>query len=104
MVGEDGIPLRQALIAQRERTRQPKCLAEIEEQLALPPFPEELRYLWRIFNRIRGRVGGGFGLAPISWPDIDAFVRHSQMTLAPWEVEVIEALDDTYMNVFSKAR
>lgn len=47
--------------------------------------------------RIRRRKGGGFGLSPIEWPDIDAFVRNSQFNLAPWEIEVVEDLDDMFL-------
>jgi hypothetical protein len=58
----------------------------------------EFAYLWRAFNRIRRRVGSnGFGANPISWPDIDAFCRHSRFHLAPWEIEIIEMLDDLYL-------
>lgn len=36
----------------------------------------------------------GFGISPIGWPEIDAFCRHSGQSLAPWEIDVIEAIDD----------
>ncbi|UIK04910.1 phage tail assembly chaperone [Neorhizobium galegae] len=66
----------------------------------MPPYPEELAYLWRAYNRIRRRKGSGFaGRTPIEWTDIDAFVRNARMMLAPWEIEVIEALDDAFMSV-----
>ena len=35
-------------------------------------------------------------LNPISWPDIDAFVRQSRTVLAPWEIRLIEDLDDLF--------
>jgi hypothetical protein len=37
------------------------------------------------------------GPAPIEWPDIDAFVRRAGVSLAPWEIELIEQLDDIYL-------
>lgn len=56
-----------------------------------------LNYLWRAFQRLHTRRGSnGFGPNPISWPEIDAFVRHSKFELAPWEIEIIETLDDLY--------
>lgn len=43
-------------------------------------------------------MAGGFaGPNPIGWQDIDAFTRCSGFRLAPWEVELIEALDDIYL-------
>lgn len=55
-----------------------------------------LDYLWRVFQRLaRRRTSNGFGSNnPITWADIDAFVRHSKFPLKPWEVEIIEDLDD----------
>lgn len=74
----------------------------MQEKLAVPPFPQALAYLWRAFRRIRGRKGGGFGPSPIEWPDIDAFVRNSAFPLAPWEIEVIEDLDDLLLASLAK--
>lgn len=88
------------LKGQLERTKDPRRIAEIERDLALPSFPEELAYLWKAYNRIRARKGGGMaGVMPIEWPDIDAFVRNSRLFLAPWEVETIEELDNAYLAI-----
>lgn len=64
----------------------------------MPPFPDALRYLWVAFVRIRSRINGN-GMAParITLPDLDAFNRLSAMHLAPWEVEIIEKLDDALL-------
>lgn len=64
----------------------------------MPAFPDELRYLWKAYLRLRNRMGSGFaGPLPIGWGDIDAFSRNSRISLAPWEVEILEALDDAYL-------
>lgn len=77
------------------RAREPKRVAALEAELALPPFPEAVRYLWRAFARIRRRnAGNGFGATPITWADLDAYSRLSGMHLKPWEIEIIEMLDD----------
>ena len=54
---------------------------------------------WTAFHRIRQRKGGGMGPSPIEWPDIDAFLRRSGVHLAPWEIDLLELLDDTWMRV-----
>lgn len=60
-------------------------------------------YLWRLFNRIRSRKGSsGFGRSPIEWPDLDAFQRLSGITLRPFELEMIEMLDDLCLADHSK--
>lgn len=88
-----------------ERTRDPKRRAEREAELETPPFPLALEYLWRTFIRLSSRRGSnGFGINPISWSEIDAFVRNSQLTLAPWEIEIIEMLDDLFRAEQGKAK
>lgn len=88
------------LRGQLERTKDPKRIAEIQRELALPPFPEEYAYLWKAYNRIRNRKGGGMaGVMPIEWPDIDAFVRNSRQRFDPMDIEIIEALDDAFLAV-----
>lgn len=65
--------------------------------------PAALEYLWRVFLRLHGRRGSnGFAANPVSWPEIDAFVRNSRFRLAPWEIEVIEDLDAVYLVEQSK--
>lgn len=63
-------------------------------------------HIWQIFIRLSSRRGSnGFGgINPISWPDLDAFVRHSRVTLAPWEVAIIEMLDDLFRAEQAKAK
>lgn len=80
------------------RSRTPERKAELEAELALPPFPEALRYLWTAFVRIRRRnAGNGFGATPVTWADLDAYSRLSGMRLLPWEIEIIEQLDDALL-------
>jgi len=97
---KDGVTVREQLQAQLGRTKKPARIRELEADLAMPRYPEELAYIWRAYNRIRARKGSGFaGRAPIEWPDIDAFCRNTRTVLAPWEIEIIEALDNAFMAV-----
>lgn len=71
-------------------------MAEVEAQLRMPPFPRPLAYLWRAYLRLRRRTPAGFnGPQPVGWPAIEAFAR--LFDLAPWEIELVEALDDIYL-------
>jgi len=80
-----------------KRARKPERKAELQAELLVPPFPDVLTYLWVAFRRLGSRRGSsGFAIDPIGWPDIDAFVRHSGVRLAPWEVRLIEELDDLF--------
>lgn len=63
-----------------------------------------LAYLWQAYHRLRRRKGGGMGPGPIEWPDIDAFLRLSGVSLVPWEIEVIEELDDLFLTAVAAAQ
>jgi len=70
----------------------------LEDQLFVPPIPPALLYLWTAFLRLAARrQSTGFGPARLGWAEIDAFNRLSGLRLRPWEIEVIEALDDRWM-------
>lgn len=80
------------------RTRDANRRRDYEAQLACPPLPDALAYLWRAFVRLRRRKGSnGFAVSPIEWPDFDAFLRLSGVRLAPWEISAIEDLDDLFL-------
>lgn len=77
--------------------RDPVARSRYEAELAVPPFPQALGYLWRAFGRLSNRRGSnGFSVCPITWPEIDAFVRNARFPLAGWEIETIEELDDLF--------
>ena len=81
-----------------ERKADRKAAAEISTELALPPFPDALAYVWRTYLRLRRRTRTAFaGPAPIGWMEIDAFTRLSGVRLAPWEIGLIESLDDVFL-------
>lgn len=73
-------------------------IAEIEAELETPPLPKALAYLWKAYFRLRRRCSGGFtGPNPVSWRDFDAFARQARLALAPWEIEILERIDDCYL-------
>lgn len=81
-----------------KRTKNAAKRAGYEAELAQPPFPLALAYLWDAFTRMRRRCGSnGYSANPISWSDIDGFDRYSGQRLAPWEVKIIEELDDLFL-------
>jgi len=75
----------------------------LEAELALPPFPIELAYLWSAFMRLRRRSAGGLnGPEPVTLQAIETLSRLSCLRFAPWEIKLIEALDDLYLVSVSK--
>lgn len=64
-----------------------------------------LTYLWKAYLRLRRRKSPGFnGPNKIEWPDIDAFLRRSGTYLAPWEIALIEDVDDVFLSAMSESR
>ena len=45
------------------------------------------------------------GLIPLSWQEIEAFVRCSGLedTVTPWELQVVKRLSEAYVAEYSKA-
>lgn len=76
-----------------KRARKPEQRAALEADLAAPPLPVSLRYLWSAFIRLSDRRPVGMNVGLIPWSEIDAFQRVSGFRLTPWEVELIEMLD-----------
>lgn len=80
----------------RRSQNNPARHAKYEAALAVPELPGALIYLWRAFCRLSARRSAGFAANPIAWVDIDAFMRCTGTALAPWEIRLIEDLDDLY--------
>jgi hypothetical protein len=97
-VDDGGKSKRERLERRLERARDAAEVAALEGELALPAFPAELGYLWRAYVRLRRRGGVGFsGALPLAWHDIDAYCRLTRTRFAPWEIEILEALDDSFL-------
>jgi hypothetical protein len=80
------------------RTRNPERRADYEAELAVPPLPSAVAYLWSMFWRLRRRKRNAFAVSAIEWTDIDAFLRLTGIKLSEWEISVIELLDDLYLS------
>jgi hypothetical protein len=73
-------------------------VAELEAELATPAFPSAIAHVWLAWRRLRRRKSFGMaGHNPIEWPDIDAFMRRTRVKLDPFEIELVEALDDVFL-------
>lgn len=75
-----------------------KVAGELADQLAVPPFPKALTYLWQAYAVLRGRKAHGFhGPNPIEWQDFESFLRLSGGHLAPWEIKLLIEIDDLFL-------
>jgi hypothetical protein len=90
------VPYRQVLEGLLERTHKPEERAKLEAELETPPLPLELDHVWNAFCRLHARRRSGFSAEPIAWSDLDAFIRLTGVRLAPFDIQLIEMLDDLY--------
>jgi hypothetical protein len=67
----------------------------------VPPLPLELEHVWNAFCRLNARRRSGFSIEPIAWSELDAFIRLSRARLVPWEIQLIEMLDDLFRKQMS---
>jgi hypothetical protein len=71
---------------------------ELLAELECPPFPLALNYVWQAWVRLRRRTPAGFnGPNPITIEAIDAFIRRTGLRLDPRDIDLIEAVDDLYL-------
>jgi hypothetical protein len=104
-IGEEKVSYRSILEAQLERLNlKPEKREELEKDLACPAFPMELGYLWQAFLRMHNRRTYSMSANPISWFELDAFIRHSGIGLAPWEVSLLEDIDNLWLAEQNKKR
>lgn len=65
--------------------------------------PPHAGYLWNTFVELSScRAPTGFGSAPISFSEIDAYRRMKRTSLLPWEVDAIRALDEAFIQTGSR--
>lgn len=70
-----------------------------------PQLPVGCEMLWSDFAEMHGTRGNtGFGPAPISFVDIDAWQRVTGARLPAWQVEAIRRADNAYFAVRAEAQ
>ena len=94
----DGESLRTHLLSVYRQT------GKLPEQLAIEPdMPQSVAHVWQYFTELhRTRGGNGFGANPIAYMEIESWCRLSGISLYPWEVALITALDNAYLSEQAK--
>lgn len=68
--------------------------------MEVPPFPDDLEYLWNWFLDLSlGRQPGVMGPARLTWLDYDAWVRRrlKDIDLEDWELDCLLELDSAFI-------
>lgn len=75
-----------------------KITGKDDPDLYVPPFPEPIRRLWDKFLSLHdGRTYGINGVNPISYVDMDAWMRVTGNSLDEWEVKAVMRLDKAWL-------
>lgn len=96
----DGLPLREHLIAYERQLKRPHPM-----MADAPELPSELSPLWEQFLQLHASRGfTGMGPAPITYQDMDSFLRVTGATFEPWEVDVVRRADHEYFKSLPKPK
>ena len=97
---KDGATLRQHLQAVFSQT------GKMPDQLAnAPDMPEALAHVWIYFLELnRSRGNNGFSELHITFSEIDSWCRLYGISLEPWELSIIAALDNAYLTEQAKKK
>jgi len=80
-----------------------KSLEEVEEFNSDALFPDAASHLWSSFLQLHeGRTYGMSGPNPISYDIIKAWCELTNVTLAPWEIEIIKSLDNLWIKTIGE--
>lgn len=75
-----------------------RVTGERPPELDGPECPAGGEYLWSWFTQLRNRQNGGLvGPQRVTWQEADAWSRMTRTDVAPWEIEIIFAVDDLYV-------
>jgi hypothetical protein len=62
-----------------------------------PKCPDELSYLWLVWNELHAARSSGMVPNPISWTEIEAYQRVLGEPLTAWEARTVRSVDNAYM-------
>tara|TARA_R110000796_G_C14320845_1_gene407804 strand:+ start:275 stop:541 length:267 start_codon:yes stop_codon:yes gene_type:complete len=80
-----------------------KTPEEIEDYNDACLFPDIASHLWSTFIQLhKGRTYGMNGPNPISEQGLYYWSKRSGITLAYWEIEIMQSLDNLWMEITSK--
>lgn len=73
------------------------------EELIQPDFPEELTHVWDAFIQMSAsRQSSGGGPAPITYQDMEAWMRLTRKVMRPREVRTIKEMDGICLSLITE--
>jgi hypothetical protein len=88
-----------SVLARRTDANSVKQRQELEARLDMPPMPEEFTFAWGSFFDLQAtRSSNGFSHNPLSYIEIEAYIRLSGRVLLPYEIRAIKVVDTAFLN------
>lgn len=69
-----------------------------------PPIPRAARALWDAFLSLASSRQTGFAPQALTYVDVEAWCRLNRVTLTPWELDTLMALDAAALSVAAKKK
>lgn len=90
---KNGVSAREHLAGALKRARSDERRRQLASELAGPPFPRPLSYLWALFVEIAdGLENGGWGPPVVTWQSLQAWSQLTGVTLDPREACILVRL------------
>ncbi len=97
-----GTPLiRQKIDSDVAEDLQPLPTAPLE--VNLPEIPGPFIYLKELFFLSGQALQSGMGLIPLTWQELDAFIRVNELDLMIWEKRILRKMSEAYCTESSRA-
>lgn len=77
-------------------------LEQAGQPIDVPELPLAGWHLWDWFWDLHQARGGGFGPAPLSYAEIEAWARLQLAHPRPWEVSVLRLMDGAYLSAYAQ--
>ena len=70
-----------------------------------PDLPPAGEMLWTWFFRLsKGRANYGYGAAPLTWADLEAWMRITGVDLSPLEADALLSMDNAYISALAATK
>jgi hypothetical protein len=68
------------------------------------PFPKGFTYLWDWYGELGSSRQNGMAPNPLTFTEIKAWADLTQRDVAPWEIEIIKTIDNSYLRTGAEHR
>lgn len=71
--------------------------------MKMPPIEEAFQYCLALFFDSGQCLATGQGLIPLTWQEIDSWIKVTKLDLTLWEIETIKKMSEAYCAEYSRA-